>query len=63
MPHIQLDTVLSAAAFCMHNRYVDGLATSAPTDPEAFRERGRQVAANEYSHASEEAAAPARTSR
>ena len=27
------DTVLIAAAFCMFNRYVDGLATFAPTDP------------------------------
>ena len=26
------DTVLIAAAFCMYNRYVDGLATWAPTD-------------------------------
>jgi alkylhydroperoxidase family enzyme len=27
------DTVLIAAAFCMYNRYVDGLATSTPEDP------------------------------
>jgi uncharacterized peroxidase-related enzyme len=27
------DTVLIAAAFCMFNRYVDGLATSVPGDP------------------------------
>ena len=27
------DTVLIAAAFCMYNRYVDGLATAAPPDP------------------------------
>jgi uncharacterized peroxidase-related enzyme len=27
------DTVLIAAAFCMFNRYVDGLAASAPEDP------------------------------
>ena len=26
------DTVLIAAAFCMYNRYVDGLATLTPTD-------------------------------
>ncbi len=26
------DTVLIAAAFCMFNRYVDGLATTTPTD-------------------------------
>lgn len=27
------DTVLIAAAFCMYNRYVSGLATNAPSDP------------------------------
>ena len=27
------DTVLIAAAFCMFNRYVDGLATDVPDDP------------------------------
>ncbi|WP_331739262.1 alkylhydroperoxidase (plasmid) [Streptomyces sp. NBC_00637] len=31
------DTVLIAAAFCMYNRYVSGLATDAPSDP-AFYE-------------------------
>ena len=35
------DTVLIAAAFCMMNRYVDGLATIAPEDP---RLRGRRPA-------------------
>lgn len=30
------DTVLIAAAFCMFNRYVDGLATLAPRDPELY---------------------------
>jgi uncharacterized peroxidase-related enzyme len=30
------DTVLIAAAFCMYNRYVDGLATVAPTDPKSY---------------------------
>jgi uncharacterized peroxidase-related enzyme len=30
------DTVLIAAAFCMFNRYVDGLATTAPPDPAAY---------------------------
>ncbi|MER5323270.1 carboxymuconolactone decarboxylase family protein [Streptosporangium roseum] len=30
------DTVLIAAAFCMFNRYVDGLATFAPEDPAAY---------------------------
>ena len=30
------DTVLIAAAFCMFNRYVDGLAALTPTDPAAY---------------------------
>jgi uncharacterized peroxidase-related enzyme len=30
------DTVLIAAAFCMFNRYVDGLGTWAPDDPAAY---------------------------
>jgi uncharacterized peroxidase-related enzyme len=30
------DTVLIAAAFCMFNRYVDGLATIAPDDPAGY---------------------------
>lgn len=38
------DTVLIAAAFCMFNRYVDGLATWQPQDPEVYREIGRQTA-------------------
>ncbi|MEO3872185.1 carboxymuconolactone decarboxylase family protein [Nonomuraea sp. B12E4] len=35
------DTVLIAAAFCMYNRYVDGLATLACDDPEHYAERAR----------------------
>ncbi|HOY03882.1 MAG TPA: peroxidase-related enzyme [Saprospiraceae bacterium] len=38
------DTVLIAAAFCMFNRYVDGLGTFAPDNPEMYRERARKVA-------------------
>jgi uncharacterized peroxidase-related enzyme len=30
------DTVLIAAAFCMFNRYVDGLGTAVPEDPAAY---------------------------
>jgi uncharacterized peroxidase-related enzyme len=37
------DTVLIAAAFCMFNRYVDGLATWQPQDPEVYREIGKQT--------------------
>ena len=38
------DTVLIAAAFCMFNRYVDGLATWQPQNPEMYREIGIQTA-------------------
>ena len=38
------DTVLIAAAFCMYNRYVDGLATWQPPDPEIYREIGKLTA-------------------
>jgi uncharacterized peroxidase-related enzyme len=37
------DTVLIASAFCMFNRYVDGLATWQPRDPEVYREIGQQT--------------------
>jgi len=42
------DTVLIAAAFCMYNRYVDGLATTQPEDDAMYRERGRIVARDGY---------------
>jgi uncharacterized peroxidase-related enzyme len=38
------DTVLIAAAFCMFNRYVDGLGTWQPADPQAYREMGQRMA-------------------
>ncbi|MGC2232596.1 MAG: peroxidase-related enzyme, partial [Candidatus Acidiferrum sp.] len=38
------DTVLIAAAFCMFNRYVDGLATWQPQDPDVYREIGQHTA-------------------
>ena len=37
-------TVLIAAAFCMFNRYVDGLATWQPRDSEIYREIGQLTA-------------------
>lgn len=37
------DTVLIAAAFCMYNRYVDGLATMTPTDPAAYSAMGERM--------------------
>ncbi len=42
------DTVLIAAAFCMYNRYVDGLATWAPQDPKFYEERAKLIAQNGY---------------
>ena len=42
------DTVLIAAAFCMFNRYVDGLGALTPTDPEAYRARAAQTATEGY---------------
>ncbi len=42
------DTVLIAAAFCMYNRYVDGLATCAPSDPAAYRDPGARLAREGY---------------
>jgi uncharacterized peroxidase-related enzyme len=38
------DTVLIAAAFCMYNRYVDGLGTWAPKANEDYKEMGERMA-------------------
>ena len=37
------DTVLIAAAFCMFNRYVDGLGTLAPPTREDYAPMGQQI--------------------
>jgi uncharacterized peroxidase-related enzyme len=42
------DTVLIAAAFCLFNRYVDGLATWTPDDPELYDRMGKQRAEEGY---------------
>jgi uncharacterized peroxidase-related enzyme len=42
------DTVLIAAAFCMYNRYVDGLGTLAPQDRQFYVNRASQRAAEGY---------------
>jgi len=47
------DTVLIAAAFCMYNRYVDGLATFSPTDPKLYDEMGARMAHHGYISAAE----------
>ncbi len=44
------DTVLIAAAFCMYNRYVDGLGTWAPEENEAYDESGKQLAKEGYTN-------------
>lgn len=38
------DTVLISAAFCMYNRYVDGLGTWAPLNNDAYIETGNRLA-------------------
>ena len=45
------DTVLIAALFCLCNRYVDGLATWAPDDPDFYRARAALVAEHGYASA------------
>ena len=42
------DTVLIAGVFCMCNRYVDGLATWMPRDPDFYRQRAALVAEHGY---------------
>jgi uncharacterized peroxidase-related enzyme len=42
------DTVLIAAAFCMFNRYVDGLGTWAPEDRQMYVNRGPRRAEEGY---------------
>lgn len=42
------DTVLIAAAFCMFNRYVDGLATRTPTDLSQYHAWGERTAREGY---------------
>ena len=42
------DTVLIAAAFCMFNRYVDGLSTFAPAERSAYDQMGARLAQQGY---------------
>lgn len=42
------DTVLIAAAFCMYNRYVDGLATWTPRDESLYDQEGLELATRGY---------------
>ena len=51
------DTVLIAAVFSMCNRYVDGLGTWAPADPEIYRARAAEIVEHGYSAVTEMAMA------
>ena len=42
------DTVLIAAAFCMYNRYVDGLATWQPHEESMYAQMGQHLATQGY---------------
>ena len=42
------DTVLVAAAFCLANRYVDGLAAITPDDERTYDEAGQRLATDGY---------------
>ena len=44
------DTVLIAAAFCMFNRYVDGLNTWAPQDRQVYVDRAPMRAKDGYAN-------------
>ncbi|HEX8810680.1 MAG TPA: carboxymuconolactone decarboxylase [Terracidiphilus sp.] len=42
------DTVLIAAAFSMYNRYVDGLGTWQPSNPDMYEQMGKHLAEEGY---------------
>jgi uncharacterized peroxidase-related enzyme len=42
------DTVLIAALFCLYNRYVDGLSSITPTDPEFYQGLGQRLKDHGY---------------
>jgi uncharacterized peroxidase-related enzyme len=42
------DAVLISAAFCMYNRYVEGLGTEQPRDEDMYRQRGKMIAREGY---------------
>jgi uncharacterized peroxidase-related enzyme len=51
------DTVLIAAVFCMCNRYVDGLGTWAPEQPEVYRANAAEIVNRGYTAVTESATA------
>lgn len=42
------DTIMIAALFCFYNRYVDGLGTYAPDDPQYYTSMALRLKANGY---------------
>lgn len=44
------DTVLIAAAFCMYNRYVDGLGTNLPDSRDDYADMGKRMAKVGYKY-------------
>jgi len=53
------DAVLIAAAFCMYNRYVDGLGTWAPPDREMYTQMAGAIVEHGYSAALQDSEPPA----
>jgi hypothetical protein len=52
------DAVLIAAAFCMFNLYVDGLATFTPRDEDACDQMGQRMANEGYVQGTRSAPSP-----
>lgn len=44
------DTILIAAAFCMYNRYVDGLGTNLPSEKNKYITMGKRMAIKGYKY-------------
>lgn len=44
------DTILIAAAFCMFNRYVDGMGTRVPSDKQDYKKMGERMAKKGYQY-------------
>jgi uncharacterized peroxidase-related enzyme len=42
------DAILIAAAFCMYNRYVDGLGAVTPSDPEGYAQTAQMIVNHGY---------------
>lgn len=47
------DTVLIAALFCLYNRYVDGLATVTPVDPDFYKGLADRIVHHGYTRSPE----------